>query len=369
VHVLCVIGTRPEAIKMAPVIRELTADPGTFRVRVCVTAQHRELLDGVLRHFGLEADDDLDLMRPNQSLPDLTAALFSGLGRLFERHKPDWVVVQGDTSSAMVGAVAGVMAGARVAHVEAGLRTGRMDDPFPEELNRVLIGRTAHLHFASTDRARSNLLAEGVDAAAIVVTGNPGIDALMWTLSRAGRATPPSRSAQRSVLVTLHRREAFGAPLARMCGAIADLAAAAGPDVRFICPVHPNPNVAGPMRALLGHLPTVRLIEPVDYPAAAALLADCYFVMTDSGGLQEEAPALGKPVLVLRDATERPEGIAAGVAELVGRDHDRIVAAAMRLLTDEAAYARMARVAHPYGDGHAAERIAASLRAHAAVSV
>ena len=375
-NVLCVIGTRPEAIKLAPVVRALAADPTTFQLRVCVTGQHRELLDAVFRHFDLTADDDLDVMRPDQSLADLTAALFAGLGPLLARHTPDWVVVQGDTTSAMAAALAGAYAGARVAHVEAGLRTGRMDDPFPEELNRTLISHAAHLHFAPTDRSRANLLAEGIDAASVIVTGNPGIDALQWTVAQSkvvgtsGPVTPGAPRAHtganaRAILVTLHRREAFGERLEQMCRAIADLSRQAGPGVRIVCPVHPNPNVAGPMRTILGGEPGVTLVNPMDYPSAVALLAECDFVMTDSGGLQEEAPALGKPVLVLRDATERPEGVEAGVAELVGRDPGRIVSAALRLLRDRDAYARMARVALPYGDGHAAGRIVNALRARA----
>lgn len=375
VRILCVIGTRPEAIKLAPVVRALAADPASFQVRVCVTGQHRELLDAVFRHFNLTADDDLDVMRPDQSLAGLTAALFGGLGPLLARHAPDWVVVQGDTTSAMAAAIAGAYAGARVAHVEAGLRTGRIDDPFPEELNRTIISRAAHLHLAPTQRSRANLLAEGIASSAVVVTGNPGIDALQWTLARAraeSGARPAAqavsgtvaRSDPRTILVTLHRREAFGERLEQMCRALADLAVQAGPGVRIVCPVHPNPNVTGPMRAVLGGRPGVTLVDPMDYPSAVALLADCDFVMTDSGGLQEEAPALGKPVLVMRDATERPEGIEAGVAELVGRDPVRIVSAALRLLRDHDAYARMAQVAFPYGDGQSAARIVDALRAH-----
>ncbi len=276
------------------------------------------------------------------------------------REQPDWVVVQGDTTSALVAALAGFQAGVRVAHVEAGLRTGRLDDPFPEEMNRSVIARVASLHCAPTEGARANLLREGLSDARIAVTGNTGIDALQWTLQRlpAGPGAPASGGrTTRTILVTLHRRETFGAPLALMCGAIAQLARTAGDRARIVWPVHPNPNVSGPVRSALAGLPNVHLIAPLPYPDAVALLRDCDIVMTDSGGLQEEAPALGKPVLVLRDATERPEGIDAGIAELVGRDPARIVAAAMRLIEDQAAYARMARRVSPYGDGHAAERI------------
>ena len=359
-RILCVIGTRPEAIKLAPVIRALRSDPGRFEVRLCLTAQHRDLMDDVLRHFELRADDDLDVMTPDQSLADLTSALFAGLGPLMAREQPDWVVVQGDTTSALAAALAGFQAGARVAHVEAGLRTGRLDDPFPEEMNRTVIARVASLHCAPTPGARAHLLREGISDARIAVTGNTGIDALQWTLQRlpAVSDAPPSHgSAARTILVTLHRREAFGPHLAGMCGAIARLARTAGDRVRVVWPVHPNPNVSGPVRTALDGVPNVHLIAPLPYPDAVAMLRTCDIVMTDSGGLQEEAPSLGKPVLVLRDATERPEGVEAGVAELVGRDPARIVAVAMRLIDDDAAYARMARVVTPYGDGQAAGRI------------
>jgi UDP-N-acetylglucosamine 2-epimerase (non-hydrolysing) len=366
VRVLCVIGTRPEAIKLAPLILALQSCPDAVAVRICVTAQHRDLLDGVLRHFGLDADDDLDVMRPNQSLADLTTALFAGLGPLIADDKPDWLVVQGDTTSAMAAAVAGFQAQVRVAHVEAGLRTGRADDPFPEEMNRTLIARVADLHFAPTERARVNLIGEGIEGDRVFVTGNTGIDALHWTLARMparGQTHPAETGAPRRILVTLHRREAFGAPFAAMCHALRELASRAGHRARLVCPVHPNPNAANPLRSVLEGVPNIQLIDPVDYPGMVALLSDCHFVMTDSGGLQEEGPALGKPVLVLRETTERPEGIEAGAAELVGRDPRKIVEAGMRLLTDEEAYARMARVACPYGDGHAAERIVTVLRA------
>jgi UDP-N-acetylglucosamine 2-epimerase (non-hydrolysing) len=362
-NVLCVIGTRPEAIKLAPVVRAIRAEAGHFRVRLCVTAQHRDLLDPLLQSFDLRPDHDLNLMRTGQSLPELTAALFGALGPVLAQERPDWVLIQGDTTSALVAAMTACYAGARVAHVEAGLRTGRIDQPFPEELNRLLIARIADLHFAPTERARANLLAEGIDEARVFVTGNTSIDALQWTLARTPqvRGDLVARPDTRVVFVTLHRRESFGAPLERMCDAVATLAGLAGPGTRFVCTVHPNPNVSEPMRRVLGAVPNVVLIDPLDYPATVALLARCAFVMTDSGGLQEEAPALGKPVLVLRDTTERPEGVEAGVARLVGRESVAIVDAAMTLLQDPAAYARMARMVSPYGDGHAAERIARAL--------
>lgn len=361
--VLCVLGTRPEAIKLAPVVRAIRASDH-FRVRLCVTAQHRDLLDPLLKHFDLRPDHDLNLMRPDQTLPELTAAMFGALAPVVAQERPDWVLIQGDTTSALVAAMTAFYAGCRVAHVEAGLRTGRIDQPFPEELNRLLIARIADLHFAPTERARANLLAEGVDEARVSVTGNTAIDALQWTLGRTPQlrddfAIPPGA---RVVFVTLHRRESFGAPLRGICDAVATLAGRVAHDTRFICTVHPNPNVTGPMRRILGSVPNLVLTEPLHYPDTVALLAHCHFVMTDSGGLQEEAPALGKPVLVLRDTTERPEGIEAGVALLVGRNPERIVDAAMKLLQDPLAYARMARMVSPYGDGRAAERIVGVLR-------
>ena len=369
--ILCIVGTRPEAVKLAPVIRALRADPAPADVRVCLTAQHRDLVDDVLRHFTIRADIDLDVMRPDQSLPDLTAALFRGLDDLIARERPDCVVVQGDTTSAMTAAMVGHARGASVAHVEAGLRTFDSSDPFPEEINRTLIARASTLHCAPTETALANLIAEGVAADAIHVTGNTGIDALQWTLQQAPaatRASTPSSSGARTILVTLHRREAFGAPLDGMCAAIAEIAQRAAGRARFVWPVHPNPNVSAPVRRRLNGVPHVQLIDPLPYPDAVALLATCDIVLTDSGGLQEEAPALGKPVLVMRERTERPEGIAAGVAELVGRDPARIIAATMRLLDDAAAYARMATQASPYGDGHAGERIAALLHGRPASS-
>ena len=360
--ILCIIGTRPEAIKLAPVIRALRADPSGPAVRVCTTAQHRELADDVLRHFEIETDIDLDVMRPGQTLPTLTAALFRELAAVFERDRPDWAVVQGDTTSAMAGALAAHTAGVRVAHVEAGLRTFDSSDPFPEEINRSLIAQVATVHFAPTEGARDNLIREGIADSAIRVTGNPGIDALQWTLQRQPVSESATRdSGTRTILVTIHRREAFGESLTGMCRAMVALAKGAAGRARIIWPVHPNPIVSSTVRQEVAGVPGIELIDPLPYPDAVALLNRCDLVMTDSGGLQEEAPALGKPVLVLRERTERPEGISAGVAVLVGRDPDRITSTALRLLSDNAEWNRMSRRLNLYGDGLSGPRIAALL--------
>jgi UDP-N-acetylglucosamine 2-epimerase (non-hydrolysing) len=348
---------------MAPVIRALRAADPPLTVRLCATAQHRDLLDPLLDLFALTPDHDLDLMRPGQTLHELTAALFLGLGEVMQAERPDWVLVQGDTTSAMVGAICGFYAGAKIGHIEAGLRTGDLAEPFPEEMNRSVIGRVATLHFAPTERARANLLVEGVDPARVLVTGNTAIDALHWALAQPLPARLPFALApdERTILVTLHRRESFGAPLTGMCEALRQVAVAQGPRVSFICPVHPNPNVGPVIRRVLDDLPNVHLTAPLDYLTTVHLLARCYMVVTDSGGIQEEAPGLGKPVLVLRNTTERPEGIEAGAAVLVGTDRDRIVSAMTTLLSDDDAYRRMATAVSPYGDGHAAERIVAAL--------
>jgi UDP-N-acetylglucosamine 2-epimerase (non-hydrolysing) len=369
IRILCVFGTRPEAIKLAPVVHALRRC-ARASVRLCVTGQHRDLLDPLLEYFDLQPDVDLALMRENQTLPGLTAALFEKLGDVLAREQPDWVIVQGDTTSAMVAAMTAFYLQIRVGHVEAGLRTWRHDQPFPEEINRVMIGRVASLHFAPTPLARANLIREGVDGGTIHVTGNTSIDALQWVLARPDRpALPVQIDADiRLVFVTLHRRESFGPTLEGMARAIRASADRAGKRVHFLCPVHPNPNVAKGFGAIFHGAPNVSLTPPLDYRTTAHVLARCHFVVTDSGGLQEEAPSLGKPVLVLRDVTERPEGVDAGTAALVGTDPARIEAAIGELLEDEAAYRRMATAVSPYGDGHAAERIVdILLRGHAAM--
>ncbi|HKQ60817.1 MAG TPA: UDP-N-acetylglucosamine 2-epimerase (non-hydrolyzing) [Candidatus Polarisedimenticolaceae bacterium] len=361
VKVLSIFGTRPEAIKMAPVLRELARHPERVRSRVCVSGQHRQMLDQVLELFGIRPDHDLDVMRPDQSPQRVAAAVLAGLEPLFERERPDWVLVQGDTTTVAAAALAAFYAGVRVGHVEAGLRTHNLRQPFPEELNRRLVDGVSELLFAPTETARSNLLAEGVPPGRIHVTGNSGIDALLETARRpyaweAGPLAPLPRD-RRLVLVTAHRRESFGAPLARVCEALVELAARYAATVQFVFPVHPNARVAEPVRAALDGREGLTLLRPLDYFSLVQLMKRAVLVLTDSGGLQEEAPSLGVPVLVLRDVTERPEGVEAGNARLVGTDTAAIVAATSRLLDDPTEHARMARAINPYGDGHAAERI------------
>lgn len=361
--VLVVFGTRPEAIKMFPVVHALRADP-RLRVRVCISAQHRGMLDQVMAIAGISADHDLDLMRPNQTLDALTAALLTGLGHVMDAEQPDWVVVQGDTATAMAGALAAYYRKVRVAHVEAGLRSHNIYHPWPEEVNRKIIGTIAALHFAPTETAAAALRAENIAADTIHVTGNTVIDALQWVTARiaaqpdlaAGLQDLEARFAGRRIIgVTSHRRENFGGGLEAIAYAIQTIAAR--PDVALIFPVHPNPNVRRVMEAELAGLDNVALIEPLDYPHFARLLGLCEIMLTDSGGVQEEAPALGKPVLVMRETTERPEGIAAGTARLVGTDPARIVTEIFTLLDDKAAYDAMARAHNPFGDGQASSRI------------
>ncbi|WP_420384230.1 non-hydrolyzing UDP-N-acetylglucosamine 2-epimerase [Novosphingobium sp.] len=361
--VLIVFGTRPEAIKMFPVVHALRGDP-RFRVRVCISAQHRGMLDQVMAIAGITADHDLDLMRPDQTLDALTAALLTGLGGVMDAEKPDWVVVQGDTATAMAGAMAAYYRKIRVAHVEAGLRSHNIYHPWPEEVNRKIIGTIAALHFAPTQTAADALLAENVAADTIHVTGNTVIDALQWVTRKiadepalaGGLRELEARFAGRRIIgVTSHRRENFGGGLEAIATAIRTIAAR--PDVALIFPVHPNPNVRRVMAAELAGLDNVALIEPLDYPHFARLLGMAEIMLTDSGGVQEEAPALGKPVLVMREATERPEGVAAGTAKLVGTDPVRIVSEIFTLLDDKAAYSAMARAHNPFGDGQSAPRI------------
>ncbi len=362
-RILTVFGTRPEAIKLFPLVHALEAD-ARFVSRVCVSAQHRGMLDQVLAIAGLTPDHDLDLMRPDQSLDALTAALLTGLGRVMDAEKPDWVVVQGDTATAMAGALAAYYRKIPVAHVEAGLRSGNIHHPWPEEVNRKVIGTIAALHCAPTETAAAALRRENVDPATIHVTGNTVIDALHWITARiaaepglaAGLAELEHRFAGKRIIgVTSHRRENFGDGMQAIAEAIRRLAAR--DDVAVIFPVHLNPNVRRVMNAELAGLDNVALLEPLDYPHFARLLDLAHLMLTDSGGVQEEAPALGKPVLVMRETTERPEGVEAGTARLVGTDADRIVAEAERLLDDTAAYAAMARAHNPFGDGKSAARI------------
>lgn len=359
-HILCVIGTRPEAIKMAPVVAALRAHPAGFRVTVVATAQHRDMLDQILDNFAIRPDIDLDIMSEGQSLPELTARLLPAFDRVLGETRPDFVLAQGDTSTVLIAALAAFYRRIAFGHVEAGLRTHDMARPFPEEMNRTLVGRLARRHYAPTESAAANLRREGVPEEAVVVTGNTVIDALFHMVRHEPVlpfALPPER---RMVLVTAHRRENFGAPFEEVLAAIAALVAAY-PDIEIVYPVHPNPNVRRPAYRRLGALDRVRLIEPLDYAGFVAAMRRSHLIISDSGGVQEEAPALGKPVLVLRTVTERPEAVAAGVVRLVGVDSATIVHEAGRLLTDPAAYAAMATGASPYGDGHAAERIAADL--------
>ena len=366
-RILTIFGTRPEAIKLFPLVQALRDDE-RFDSRVCVSAQHRGMLDQVLQIAGIAPDHDLDLMQPDQTLDGLTAALVTGLGQVMDAERPDWVVVQGDTATAMTGALAAYYRKIPVCHVEAGLRSGNIHHPWPEEVNRKVIGTIAQLHCAPTETAAEALRRENVDPATVHVTGNTVIDALHWVTARiaeqpelaAGLAELEQRFAGKRIIgVTSHRRENFGEGMEAIAEAIRRLAARG--DVAMIFPVHLNPNVRQVMNERLGEIANVALIEPLDYPHFARLLDICTLMLTDSGGVQEEAPALGKPVLVMRETTERPEGVAAGTAKLVGTDADTIVAAAETLLDDEAAYAAMARAHNPFGDGKSAARIAGLL--------
>jgi len=354
--VLAVYGTRPEAIKIAPVVAALRRRPERCAVTVCTTGQHRETLAQMSEQLGLVTDVDLALMRRDQGLNELAASVLAALEPLLADLAPDWVLVQGDTTTAMAAGLAAFHRRARVGHVEAGLRTGDLAAPFPEEANRRIADLVSSAHFAPSARAAAALRREGHDPSTIFLTGNSVVDALL-AISADMPEPPPGPT---EVLVTMHRRESFGEPLRAVLAALRELAGELR-DVRFVYPVHPNPNVAGPASAALAGIPNVELLPPLDYRQLVERLRRCRLVLTDSGGIQEEAPAFGKPVLVLRDTTERPEGIEAGVARLVGTDRGRIVAAASELLTSPAAYAAMSRAVNPYGDGRAGERIAAIL--------
>jgi UDP-N-acetylglucosamine 2-epimerase (non-hydrolysing) len=359
VRVAAILGTRPEAIKLAPVVSALRETTG-IACAVISTGQHREMLDQMLDLFELETAVELDVMRPGQQLSDLTADLVRGLGGALAALEPDWSIVQGDTTTAFCGALASFYENIPVAHVEAGLRSGCERTPFPEEANRQLVARLATLHFSPTARSVDNLLAEGVARDRVVVTGNTVIDALHWAVGRSRGLAPPFRSGrQRRILLTMHRRENHGAAIRSVCLAVRRLAYRG--DVEIVFPVHRSPAVRDVVARELSRVDGVRLSDPLDYLSLVRALDDCDLVVTDSGGLQEEGPALGKPVLVLRDATERPEAIDAGVARLVGTDPAVIVDAAAELLDDPAAYAAMARVESPFGDGRASLRIVNAL--------
>jgi UDP-N-acetylglucosamine 2-epimerase (non-hydrolysing) len=359
-RILCVIGTRPEAIKMAPVVLALKREVA-FDVRVLVTAQHRHMLDQVLSFFGIEPDIDLDIMRPNQALTTLTAQLLLDLDDVLLAEKPDVVLAQGDTTTVMTAALACFYHQIPFGHVEAGLRTWDMHNPFPEEANRVIAGRLARWHFAPTESSRQNLLVEGVKDQEIVVTGNTVIDALLMAAANDIELGVNLDAGKRLVLVTSHRRENFGEPFRNICRALHALAER-NADIQILYPVHPNPNVKDVAYELLGRCNNIILCEPLDYAPFVAAMKKAYLIISDSGGVQEEAPALGKPVLLLREETERPEAVDMGVVKLVGPSFHRIVEEAQRLLDDETAYQAMARGVSPYGDGHAAERIVKVLK-------
>lgn len=374
--VLSVFGTRPEAIKMAPVVRALNAHPDKIKSRVCVTAQHREMLDQILTLFGIEPDFDLNVMRPNQSLDELTARILTGLTPILRAEQPDWLLVQGDTTTVMAASLAAFYQGIKVGHVEAGLRTGDKQQPFPEEINRRIAGVVADMHFAPTEWARNNLLRENVPPEQIITTGNTVIDALRWVanlpptaetkslLGRLGIAGDQNSPERRLILVTAHRRENFGRPLENICQALKEIAARYDGIVQIVYPVHLNPNVQKPVHRLLGDVPNITLLPPLDYLPLVHVMKHAHLVLTDSGGIQEEAPSFGKPVLVLRKKTERPEGVQAGTVKLVGTNRATLLDETIALLDNPAAYRRMAQAANPYGNGRAAGRIVSALLQH-----
>jgi UDP-N-acetylglucosamine 2-epimerase (non-hydrolysing) len=367
-RILTVFGTRPEAIKLAPVVKLLAVEPGVV-LRVCVTAQHREMLDQVLALFDITPDDDLNVMKARQDLDELTGSILRGVSDVIRDFAPDFVIVQGDTATTFASACPAFYQKVRVAHVEAGLRTGNMYSPWPEEGNRKLTSAITDIHFPPTERSRDNLLAENIDADRIEITGNTVIDALLTAVEqvRTGdqRAVFDEQfdfidKSKRLILVTGHRRESFGGGMENICGALSDLSQR--DDVEIVYPVHLNPNVQEPVKRLLSGAQNVHLIEPQDYLPFVYLMDRSYLILTDSGGVQEEAPALGKPVLVMRDTTERPEAVTAGTARLVGAERGPIVTAARILLDSPADYAAMARAHNPFGDGQASRRIVERLK-------
>jgi UDP-N-acetylglucosamine 2-epimerase (non-hydrolysing) len=361
--VLFVFGTRPEAIKLCPTILYMRKHMPDVDVQVCVTAQHREMLDQVLAVFGVTPDFDLAAMRSGQTLSEATARILSGLEPVFAAVRPNIAVVQGDTTTTLCGALAAFYSRVPAAHVEAGLRTGDPGEPFPEEMNRLLVSRLSSIHFAATAGAASNLKKEGVESSSIHVTGNTGIDAVLHVARglEEGKTAPavkwPERLSpfRKTIVVTAHRRESFGEGFDRICRALSTLADR--PDVQIVYPVHRNPNVSGPVKASLGNHPNVLLTEPLDYVSFVDLMRRAWLILTDSGGIQEEAPSLGKPVLVMRDKTERPEAVEAGTSVLVGTDKARVVGAVSDLLGNPSEYERRSRIHNPYGDGGASQRI------------
>lgn len=369
-RILSVFGTRPEAIKMAPVVLELKKHPKQFDSRICVTAQHRQMLDQVLNLFEIKPEYDLNIMEADQSLTDVTCNVLRGMEPVLKTFQPDIVLVHGDTTTTMSAGLAAFYQRISVGHVEAGLRTGDIYSPWPEEMNRRLTSAITRYHFAPTDKSRQNLLKEGVRDSSIFVTGNTVIDALLAVVRKL-RGTPALQrnlaerfpylqTGKRLILVTCHRRENFGERFEQICQAL-KLIAESHPDVQLLYPVHRNPNVQAPAKRLLHGVGGIHLIDPLDYLPFVYLLERSYLIITDSGGVQEEAPALGKPVLVMRDTTERPEALEAGTVKLVGHDPDRIVAEVEELLTNHAAYESMSTAQNPYGDGKAAIEIVKSL--------
>ncbi|HDN2511084.1 MULTISPECIES: non-hydrolyzing UDP-N-acetylglucosamine 2-epimerase [Providencia] len=370
--VLTVFGTRPEAIKMAPLVHALAND-ADFEAKVCVTAQHREMLDQVLKLFEITPDYDLNIMKPGQDLTDITCRILEGLKSVFADFQPDVVLVHGDTATTMATSLAAFYHRIPVGHVEAGLRTGNLYSPWPEEANRKIAGHLAMYHFAPTENSRQNLLKESIPDSHIFVTGNSVIDALLWVrdkvmsdqhmMEKLGANYPFIDPNKKMILVTGHRRESFGGGFERICHALADIAQA-HPDVQVVYPVHLNPNVSEPVKRILHNIDNIILISPQEYLPFVYLMNHAYLILTDSGGIQEEAPSLGKPVLVMRDTTERPEAVDAGTVRLVGTDTQKIVNEVNRLLTDDAEYHEMSRAHNPYGDGHACQRILTALKSN-----
>lgn len=361
---LIVFGTRPEAIKIAPLVKEFLKNKNDFDTRVCVTAQHREMLDQVLDFFELSPDYDLDLMKPNQNLYTLTSDIILGLKPILEDFKPDFVYVHGDTSTTMATSIAAFYGGAKVCHVEAGLRTHNKYSPFPEEMNRQVTGRIADIHFAPTITSKENLLLENIVESSILITGNTVIDALLQSSDKVNSIQNDEIESLKStidfdkkiILVTGHRRENHGDGFINICAALKEIAVT-NSDVQIIYPVHLNPNVKGPVYEILGNVSNIKLISPLAYPAFVWLMNQSYIIITDSGGVQEEAPSLGKPVLVMRDTTERPEAVEAGTVILVGTNKDKIVNECLDLLNNKERYEQMSALHNPYGDGKACERI------------
>jgi UDP-N-acetylglucosamine 2-epimerase (non-hydrolysing) len=366
--ILLVFGTRPEAIKMAPVVMALKACPDDFQVQVCLTGQHRQMLDQVMEFFELQADYDLNVMKPNQSLTELSANVLRGMQEVLEKAKPDVVLVHGDTTTSTMAALAAFYAQTKVGHVEAGLRTFDKWAPFPEEMNRAITGRLTDFHFAPTLSSQNNLLRENVAVESITITGNTVIDALMFSVEKV-RKNFPQRcqeimagldESKKLILVTGHRRENFGDGVLNICEALLEISQSA--EVEIVYPVHLNPNIKGPVHDLLANVPNIHLVEPLDYEAFVWMMDKAYLVITDSGGVQEEAPSLGKPVLVMRDKTERPEAVEAGTVILVGTDRQKIVSETLDLISNRDRYTGMSMLHNPYGDGKAAGRIAQFLK-------